>query len=113
MRTDDATNAQLYEKARRGTVAEAYELIESDLKMAMETLKDLDQNNSRNHLRYSTVCGIAARVALCKSDWAAAETYAKESIANANSKLQVGEDRLAPRLPRSPVDYLGASPQKQ
>ncbi len=58
--------------------------------MAMETLKDLDQNNSRNHLRYSTVCGIAARVALCKSDWAAAETYAKEAIANANSKLQVG-----------------------
>ena len=94
MRTDEATNAQLYEKARRGTVAEAYELIESDLKMAMETLKDLDQNNSRNHLRYSTVCGIAARVALCKSDWAAAETYAKEAIANANSKLQVGEELL-------------------
>ena len=47
------TNAQLYEPARRGTVAEAYELIESDLKMAMETLKELDQNNSRNHLRYS------------------------------------------------------------
>ena len=94
MRTDEATNAQLYEKARRGTVAEAYELIESDLKMAMETLKDLDQNNSRNHLRYSTVCGIAARVALSKSDWAAAETYAKEAIANANSKLQVGEELL-------------------
>ena len=65
------TNAQLYEPARRGTVAEAYGLIESDLKMAMETLKELDQNNSRNHLRYSTVCGIAARVALSKSDWAA------------------------------------------
>ena len=33
-------------------------------------------------------------MALCKSDWAAAETYAKEAIANANSKLQVGEELL-------------------
>ena len=78
----------------RSTVAETYKQIEEDLKESLDVLKGLEQATDRNHLRYSTVCGIAARVALCKEDWAAAEDYATQAIQKSNSRLAKGEELI-------------------
>lgn len=94
LRTEKDDVATLYQPASRATIAATYELIEEDLKAARELLKDLPQKEVRNHLRYSTVCGIAARVALVKSDWTGAEALAKEAIETSNSRLQSGEELL-------------------
>ena len=94
LRTEDGDLSKLYSPAHRATVAACYKLIDQDLKESLELLKGLPQKPNRNHLRYSTVCGIAARVALTKSDWAAAETYAQNAIKNAASKLQEGKELL-------------------
>ena len=94
LRTEDGDLSKLYSPAHRATVAACYKLIDQDLKESLELLKGLPQKPNRNHLRYSTVCGIAARVALTKSDWAAAETYAQNAIKSAASKLQEGKELL-------------------
>lgn len=94
LRTDQQDGDDRYAPMARSTVAETYALIESDLKESLDLLKPLEQKTERNHLRYSTVCGIAARVALAKSDWVAAENYAKEAIAGAASQLQQGKELL-------------------
>lgn len=94
LRTEDGDLSKLYSPAHRASVAACYKLIDQDLKESLELLKGLPQKPNRNHLRYSTVCGIAARVALTKSDWAAAETYAQNAIKNAASKLQEGKELL-------------------
>lgn len=93
LRTDKNPSKQ-FEPGKRSSVAECYTQIEEDLKESLATLKDLEQIEERNHLRYSTVCGIAARVALCKSDWAGAEHYASEAIAQAASRLAQGEELI-------------------
>lgn len=94
LRTEDGDLSKLYSPAHRATVAACYKQIDKDLQESLELLKDLPQKEARNHLRYSTVCGIAARVALTKSDWAAAETYAQNAINKAASSLQVGKELL-------------------
>lgn len=94
LRTEDGDLSKLYSPAHRASVAACYKLIDQDLKESLELLKGLPQKPNRNHLRYSTVCGIAARVALTKSDWAAAETYAQDAIKHAASKLQEGKELL-------------------
>ena len=94
LRTEEGDLSSLYTPAHRASVAACYKLIDKDVKESLELLKDLPQKGERNHLRYSTVCGIAARVALTKADWAAAETYADAAIKQAGSTLQVGEELL-------------------
>lgn len=94
LRTERDAVADLYQPIPRSTIAEIYKFIDQDLKTARELLKDLPQKEERNHLRYSTVCAIAARVALVKSDWAGAEALAKEAIEKSNSRLQVGNELL-------------------
>ncbi|WP_455520363.1 RagB/SusD family nutrient uptake outer membrane protein [Porphyromonas sp.] len=94
LRTEDGDLSKLYSPAHRASVAACYKLIGQDLKESLDLLKALPQKANRNHLRYSTVCGIAARVALTKSDWAAAETYAQDAIKHAASKLQEGKELL-------------------
>lgn len=86
LRTDDNYSKQ-YEPAPRATVAAVYDQIEADLKLSLELLKPLKQKATRNHLTYSTVAGIAARVAMCKADYAQAITYAQEAIADKTHSL--------------------------
>ena len=93
LRTDKDQSKQ-FEPMERSTVAETYKQIEEDLKESLDVLKGLEQATDRNHLRYSTVCGIAARVALCKEDWAAAEDYATQAIQKSNSRLAKGEELI-------------------
>lgn len=94
LRTDQQDGDDRYAPMARSSVADTYALIDSDLKESLDLLKGLPQKEVRNHLRYSTVCGIAARVALAKADWATAETRAKEAISGATSQLQQGEELL-------------------
>lgn len=77
----DANYATQYDPAPRATVAAVYDQIEADLKASMDELKPpTEQSKTRNHLTYSVVAGIAARVAMCKADYAQAKTYAQAAI---------------------------------
>ena len=94
LRTEAGDLSSLYSPAPRTTVAACYKQIEQDLKESLALLKDLPQKNERNHLCYATVSGIAARVALTKSEWATAATYAQDAIDKTKSKLQNGAELL-------------------
>lgn len=84
----DANYATQYDPAPRATVAAVYDQIEADLKASMDELKPpTEQSKTRNHLTYSVVAGIAARVAMCKADYAQAKTYAQAAIADQTHKL--------------------------
>ena len=84
----DANYATQYDPAPRATVAAVYDQIEADLKASMDELKPpTEQRETRNHLTYSVVAGIAARVAMCKADYAQAKTYAQAAIADQTHSL--------------------------
>lgn len=78
----------------RSSVEEVYKLIDEDIIKSLSLLenfpkaKSLDAN--KNRIQYATACGIAARIALTKGDYAAAEKYAELAIAKTDASLQVG-----------------------
>jgi len=74
----------------RSTVAQVYALIDSDIKIGLENLEKGEQVNRKNRIRYSTACGIAARMALTKSEWADAVKYADLAIQKSGASLQSG-----------------------
>lgn len=88
IRTED----KLMDPLPRSTVAEVYTQIESDMKIALDNLSKIPDINIKNAIRYSTACGIAARIALTKSDWVNAEKYAQEAIEKSGATLQSGKD---------------------
>lgn len=75
----------------RATVEEVYAQIDKDLKVALELLEPLTDTGLKNTIRYSTVCGIAARVALAKQDYVNAEKYAELTIQKSGATLQSGD----------------------
>ena len=79
----------------RASVKEIYDQIDSDIAKALDHLSRVETQD-KNQISYSAACAIAARVALSKQDYAAAEKYAAEGIAkkNGNIKLQTGTDLL-------------------
>lgn len=83
-----------FEKAARSTVEEVYNLIDKDLQLALDYLDKLERESKiikgKNSIRYATACGIAARVALSKSDWANAAKYADLAISRSGATLQKG-----------------------
>lgn len=82
------------DKMPRATVAEVYAQIDQDLNKALTYLKDVPNSERKNDMRYATVCGIAARVALTKSDWTNAAKYAEEGMKNSGATLQAGNALL-------------------
>lgn len=83
---------QLKEPLKRSTVAEVYTQIDKDMTLALENLSNTKDLKIKNAIRYSTACGIAARIALSKSDWVNAEKYAQEAIEKSGATLQTGKD---------------------
>ncbi|RIY36307.1 RagB/SusD family nutrient uptake outer membrane protein [Capnocytophaga canis] len=88
------TPDKLEDHLPRATVAEVYEYIENDITIALTNLKNAPDKKIKNAIRYSTVCGIAARIALTKSEWAQAEEYAKLAINHSGATLQVGNSLI-------------------
>ncbi|WP_172916684.1 RagB/SusD family nutrient uptake outer membrane protein [Capnocytophaga canis] len=84
------TPDKLEDNLPRSTVAEVYAFIDADMEKALEFLKNAPDKKFKNVIRYSTACGIAARIALTKSEWAKAEKYAKLAIDKSGATLQVG-----------------------
>lgn len=78
----------------RSTVAQVYEVIDSDIQLALENLEQATDKKIKNTIRYATACGIAARIALTKSDWENAEKYAKLAIEKSDAALQSGNSLL-------------------
>lgn len=78
----------------RATVAEVYALIDSDMAKSLDYLENANDKKIKNAIRYSTACGIAARIALTKSDWENAEKYAHLAITKSGASLQSGGDLL-------------------
>lgn len=81
----------------RATVAEVYKQIDSDMAKALEHLKNAPVIDSKNQISYVAALGLAARIDLCKSDWASAAKHAEEAINNAtatNITLAKGKDLL-------------------
>jgi len=66
----------LTEGAPRGTVADVYAQIESDIDDAIEYLKDASAPANKSHISLNAAYGIKARIALSKGDWATAATNA-------------------------------------
>lgn len=79
-----------YTPAKRSTVAEVYALIDEDIKAGLENLAKAPDLGRKNAIRYSTACGIAARIALTKAEWADAERYATLAIQRSGASLQSG-----------------------
>lgn len=79
-----------YKPAKRSTVAEVYALIDADMKIGLENLAKAPDLGRKNAIRYSTACGIAARIALTKSEWAEAAKYADLAIKKSGATLQSG-----------------------
>lgn len=79
-----------YDARPRSTVAEVYKLIDEDIKTGLENLEKAPDLERKNVIRYSTACGIAARIALAKSEWADAEKYADLAIKHSGATLQQG-----------------------
>ncbi|MFK8302382.1 RagB/SusD family nutrient uptake outer membrane protein [Capnocytophaga stomatis] len=84
------TPDKLEEPLPRSTVAEVYNYIDSDMAAALSNLKNAPDKKRKNAIRYSTACGIAARIALTKSDWENAEKYADIAMAESGASLQKG-----------------------
>ena len=64
----------------RATNQQIYAQIDSDLKKAIELLKDTEQKNIA-HMGYAVALGIQSRIALVENDWQTAKTAAKAAIA--------------------------------
>lgn len=79
-----------YDAVKRSTVAEVYALIDEDMKIGLENLAKAPDLGRKNAIRYSTACGIAARIALTKSEWADAAKYADLAIQKSGATLQSG-----------------------
>ena len=71
-------------------MAEVYALIDEDMKIGLENLAKAPDLGRKNAIRYSTACGIAARIALTKSEWADAAKYADLAIQKSGATLQSG-----------------------
>nr|WP_311521630.1 RagB/SusD family nutrient uptake outer membrane protein [uncultured Porphyromonas sp.] len=78
----------------RATVSDVYKQIDSDIAKGLEHLKDAPAPKGKNAISYSAACGIAAKIALTKYDYATAEKYATEAINKTSAKLQVGKALL-------------------
>ncbi|MFJ1378188.1 RagB/SusD family nutrient uptake outer membrane protein [Capnocytophaga canimorsus] len=88
------TPDKLEDHLPRSTVAEVYDYIQADMTKALEYLKDVPNSGKKNDLRYATVCGIAARIALSKENWEEAEKYASLAIEKSGASLQTGKSLL-------------------
>ena len=64
----------------RATNQQVYDQIDSDIKKAVELLKDTEQKNTA-HMGYAVALGIQSRIALVENDWQTAKTAAKAAIA--------------------------------
>ena len=64
----------------RATNQQIYAQIDSDIKKAVELLKDTEQKNIA-HMGYAVALGIQSRIALVENDWQTAKTAAKAAIA--------------------------------
>lgn len=80
-----------YDPAKRSSVAEVYAQIDADMKIGLENLEKAPDLGRKNAIRYATACGIAARIALTKSEWADAERYADLAIQKSGATLQSGD----------------------
>lgn len=78
----------------RATVQEIYDQIDKDINQALSDLEGLSDSGKKNDIRYSTACGIAARIALSKYDYASAEKYAELAISRSGARLQSGNALL-------------------
>ncbi len=87
------TEEHFMEPLPRSSVAEVYEYIDTNISQALDLLQKVPDKKIKNAIRYSTACGIAARIALTKGEWAEAEKYAEEAIAKSGAQLQ-GESLL-------------------
>lgn len=87
------TPEKMEENLPRSTVAQTYALIDGDIQQALTYLEQVP-NRGKNTIRYATACGIAARIALTKSDWENAEKYAKLAIEKSGASLQTGNALL-------------------
>lgn len=83
-----------FEPKERATVAETYKFIDEDIAKALELLRDKPRTEHKNRIQYATACGIAARIALSKTDYAKAEEYAQLAISNSGATLQSGNALL-------------------
>lgn len=88
------TDGEDFEPKERATVAETYKLIDEDITKALELLKDKPNTGQKHRIQYATACGIAARIALTKADYAKAEEYAQLAIAGSGATLQSGDALL-------------------
>lgn len=75
----------------RNTVAEVYAQIDKDMEKSLEHLKKAPVRDAKNVISYPAALGIAARIDLCKSDWANAAKHAEEAIKNTSATLQSGK----------------------
>lgn len=71
---------QAYVPVPRSTVAETYAQIDKDMKLALENLEKAPDLGRKNVISLAAANGIAARIALAKQDYAAAEMYADAAI---------------------------------
>lgn len=84
------TENNLLDPLPRSSVAEVYTQIDKDMSLALENLKVAKDSGAKNSIRYTTALGIAARIALSKSDWAKAAEYADNAIKLSGATLQTG-----------------------
>lgn len=75
----------------RRSVEEVYTLIDKDLAEARTLLQGV-RSTRKNVIRYPVALAISARVALSKSQWSDAVTYATDAIASSGARLQSGEE---------------------
>lgn len=78
----------------RATVKDVYDQIDADMAKGLEYLKNAPAPKGKNAISYAAANGIAARIALSKHDYAAAEKYATDGIANTNATFQKGKQLL-------------------
>ena len=69
----------------RATNQQIYAQIDSDIKKAIELLKDTEQKNIA-HMGYAVALGIQSRIALVENDWQTAKTAAKAAVKTAAKK---------------------------
>lgn len=87
------TENNLKEDTPRSSVAQVYAQIDADLQEALTHLEQVEYAG-KNHINYATACGIAARVALSKSDWDSAKKYAQLVIERSGATLASGDALL-------------------
>lgn len=88
------TDGEAFDPKERATVAETYRFIDEDITKALQLLQNKPRTANKNRIQYATACGIAARIALTKADYAKAEEYAQLAIAGSGATLQSGNALL-------------------